>query len=550
MTQGIYSYLISFSLVSITYIWIYTRRRYRSKSLALAPLAPTPHFVTKYFGLVPPPSTSEKTDEISKFLIRAGQDSKYSPVSVCWSITGKPLVVVSTLKGIKDVLITGQHKSKNEIPKVQRGDLIRLIHNLVFGGKNLNNTIGEEWRWRRHVLLPPFQPKQLVPKLLPYVTRRVNDLMELFAKHAEEGSAAELDSYFMDTTMDVINYYLYGRHDLNYDLVGGRTNLKFIHGHLGFGFQSLKAWLPFGINKTDWGQKSYKPAREQLKTFIRDSLKYALQDYHYDLKKFKERGIPPKDHIYRSVAACAFASGRYGEDHVDLVNDLLALTFAGYDTTAHTLAFTFAELAQNPQLQEDLFNQVRQVLGPPPIDPDTITTEKLARMPLVTAVYKEALRKYPAVVFIPVHVNRDILVDGVVVPGDSEIWCNVRGVQMNPRIFPDPDKFDPTRWLRPEHEESEDHSFDTFKPPSTSVDLITPSNQYDFPDIAFTLGQHSCLGKNLATLELRLIIASTVNQFTFHLKEGCHIDTKVVLTTKPRHGVWTYFKKRVNDAVQ
>lgn len=50
--------------------------------------------------------------------------------------------------------------------------------------------------------------------------------MELFAKHAEEGSAAELDSYFMDTTMDVINYYLYGRHDLNYDLVGGRTNLK------------------------------------------------------------------------------------------------------------------------------------------------------------------------------------------------------------------------------------------------------------------------------------------------------------------------------------
>jgi hypothetical protein len=114
----------------------------------LAPLAPTPHFVTKYFGLVPPPSASEKTDEISKFLIRAGQDPKYSPVSVCWSITGKPLVVVSTLKGIKDVLINGQHKSKNELPKVQRGDLIRLIHNLVFGGKNLNNTIGEASRKR------------------------------------------------------------------------------------------------------------------------------------------------------------------------------------------------------------------------------------------------------------------------------------------------------------------------------------------------------------------------------------------------------------------
>lgn len=68
-----------------------------------------------------------------------------------------------------------------------------------------------------------------MPKLLPYVARRANELMELFAKHAEEGSAAELDSYFMDTTMDIINYYLYGRHDLNYDLVGGRTNLKVNH---------------------------------------------------------------------------------------------------------------------------------------------------------------------------------------------------------------------------------------------------------------------------------------------------------------------------------
>lgn len=28
--------------------------------------------------------------------------------------------------------------------------------------------------------------------------------------------------------MDVINYYLYGRSDLNYDLVGGRRNLKVI----------------------------------------------------------------------------------------------------------------------------------------------------------------------------------------------------------------------------------------------------------------------------------------------------------------------------------
>ncbi|KAG1458343.1 hypothetical protein G6F46_004576 [Rhizopus delemar] len=529
----------------LAYVFIYCRRRYGS-SLASVVLAPTDNFITKYLGLVPPPNHAEKTDELSRFLIRAGQDPRYFPVSVCWSLTGKPLVIASTLKGIKDVLLDGQMKSKvrgEQQPKVQRGNMIRLIHNLVFGGKSLNNVIGEDWRWRRHVLLPPFQPKQLVPKLLPYVASRTAELLSTFEKYAENGSPVELDNLFMDATMDIINYYLYGRNDLNYDIVGGRTNMKFIHNHLGYGFQSLEAWLPFGINKTNWAQKRFKPSRDLLKRFVEDSLKYALEDYEADLKRFEQENVPVNERSYQSVAACAFASGFYGKDQFDLINDLLALTFAGYDTTAHTLAFAFSELARDSDLQDKVFQQVRQVLGPPPLSPSSITAEKLAKMPLVTAVYRETLRKYPAVVFIPVHVNRDTVVDGVIVPEGAEIWCNVRGIQMNPQIFPEPNRFDPIRWLQPDNKG--DNAFDNMHGSSSApLDQFTPETQYKFPEIAFTLGQHSCLGKNLAILELRMVIACTINQFTFELKEGCHIDTKIVLTTKPRNGVWVHFKKR------
>ncbi|KAI8095517.1 cytochrome P450 [Thamnidium elegans] len=523
--------------ICIIYITTYYFRRYRSP-LANAPIATSYHFLISYFGLVPPPSDSEKTDNLSQFLIRVGQDSKLSPVSVCWSITGKPLVIVNTLKGVKDVLIDGQAKSKikDEKPNVQRGNLIRLIQNLVFGGKSLNNAIGEEWRWRRHILLPPFQPRQLVPKLLPYVAGRAGKLLTVFEEHADLGKAIELDDLFMDMTMDVINYYLYGRSDLNYDLVGGRSNLK-----------SVEAWLPFGINKTNWAQKSYKPARDTLKSFIQDSLIYALEDYKQALKTYEVNNVPEKQRSYQSVAACAFASGKYDEDQFDLINDLLSLTFAGYDTTAHTLAFAFSELARNPQLQDELFEQVRSVLGSPPVLPESITAEKLARMPLVTAIYRETLRKYPAVVFIPVHVNKDTIVDGVVVPGGAEIWCNVRGIQMNSVIFPNPDKFDPTRWLRPEDKLNSgvENAFDNMISDNVhDTSSITPETQYNFPDLSFTLGTHSCLGKNLAILELRTVIACAMNQFTCTLKEGSVIDTKVVLTTKPRHGVWVHFQKR------
>lgn len=285
-----------------------------------------------------------------------------------------------------------------------------------------------------------------------------------------------------------------------------------------------------------------------MKAFIRDSLTLSLEDYKTTLKEYEAQSVPEKERSYQSVAACAFASGHYSEDKFHLTNDFLSLTFAGYDTTAHTLSFAFAELAQNPKLQDELFKQVRDALGPPPVAPESITAEKLARMPLVTAVYRETLRKYPSVVFIPVHVNRDTVADGVVIPAGAEVWCNVRGIQMNPAIFPNPEVYDVTRWLRPEEKSKNgaDNGFDSLSSGDAggSSSTITPETQYNFPDLSFTLGPHSCLGKNLAILELRTVIACAMNEFTCSLKEGSVIDTKVVLTTKPRHGVWVHLQKR------
>lgn len=65
-----------------------------------------------------------------------------------------------------------------------------------------------------------------MPKLLPYVASRAATLLKIFEEQSETGEAIELDDLFMDMTMDVINYYLYGRSDLDYDIVGGRRNLK------------------------------------------------------------------------------------------------------------------------------------------------------------------------------------------------------------------------------------------------------------------------------------------------------------------------------------
>ncbi|KAI7869006.1 cytochrome P450 [Spinellus fusiger] len=513
------------ALLLVPFVIRYYYKRYNS-ILANALVIRSKNFWTDNFGLIPPP-IEEPTDTLSQFLIEVGTTPHQYPLGVSWSVFGTPLVIVNSLKGIKDVLIEGQARKKGgEGPKVQRGDMIRLIQNHVFGGKSINNVVGDEWQWRRHVLLPSFQPRQLVPNLLPYVVNRAQQLLYVFGMAAQSGEAIELDSLFQDLTMDVINFYLYGRHDLNYNIIGGRTNLK-----------ASQSWLPFGINKTQWAERVYGPSRALLKDFIRDSLLMSKENQN----KAKERG----EKAFESVAAAAMASGKYDENNEDLVNDFLSLTFAGYDTTAHTLSFCFSKLARSPQIQEELFQQVRAVLGPPPVDPHTITPEKLAMIPMITAVYRETLRKYPAVVIIPAHVNKDTVVDGRVVPTNAEIWCNIRGLQMNPDIFPNPEIFDPSRWIRPSEAEGPLSEFDSLTVDTTEdSSRVTPQQQYNFPDLSFTLGPHACLGKNLVILELRTTIACVVNEFTCRLKEGTKIDTKIVLTTKPRYGVWTHFEKR------
>lgn len=173
------------------------------------------------------------------------------------------------------------------------------------------------------------------------------------------------------------------------------------HTTLGLGFMSPFIWLPFGIGKSSWAQKSFSPARNSLKQFINDSIDRALEDQ-----------AKSRDENFHSLTAEIVSSGKYADDRVDLLNDFLTITFAGHDTTAHTLAFTFAEISRHPDVQEKLFEEARRILGPPPIDPATVTGEKLSRLHYTTAVYKEAMRMYPAVVFIPVHANEDIVADG------------------------------------------------------------------------------------------------------------------------------------------
>lgn len=117
---------------------------------------------------------------------------------------------------------------------------------------------------------------------------------------------------------------------------------------------------------------------------------------------------------------------------------------AGIDTTGDGLCFLMWELSQPRSLrhQRRLADELRR-------NPDT----PLQQLPFLDAVLCESLRCYPP---IPMSLRRVVpdggrTIDGAWVPAGTTVSCQAYSVhRLNADVFPDPDTFDPDRWLAAE----------------------------------------------------------------------------------------------------
>ena len=117
---------------------------------------------------------------------------------------------------------------------------------------------------------------------------------------------------------------------------------------------------------------------------------------------------------------------------------------------------------------------------------------------------------------------------------------------MDEDVFPNPTAFIPDRWLSQTNKTYLDSSEVI---PDMNQDKITIAN---FPDIIFSIGAHSCLGRSMAFLILSVMIAMIVNEFELHLDEGTEITSDgylpsiIELTLKPKNSLQIQFEKREN----
>lgn len=188
---------------------------------------------------------------------------------------------------------------------------------------------------------------------------------------------------------------------------------------------------------------------------------------------------------------------------------LLTLFIAGHETSANALAWSFYLLAQHPPVTKKLLAELdEQLHGEPP------TAADLEKLPYLDQVVKEVLRLYPPAPSANRTAKEPFDWNGYhIEAGDIVTYVPFVSHRM-PSQFPQPEVFRPERF-DPVH-----------------GDKIQP-----YAYIPFALGPRSCVGAPFALMEIKTVLAMTLQRYRLDLVPNQHIEATARLTLQPKKAI-------------
>lgn len=197
----------------------------------------------------------------------------------------------------------------------------------------------------------------------------------------------------------------------------------------------------------------------------------------------------------------------------ELEQNILLLMFAGYDTTAVTAMILMKALSKHPEVIAKAAAEQKDLISKFGEDISLVATES---MPYLTAVIKESMRLEATARIVVRKALETFEIDGYRVPKD---WLVVLELQGSMREYEE-------RWPG-------DLSFDPDR-------FLTGNGGKMGGQIPWGVGFHSCLGKTLAMLELRVMFAYMIRGYDFRLES--YPETRVGIPTSDGFPI-TFFKR-------
>lgn len=212
---------------------------------------------------------------------------------------------------------------------------------------------------------------------------------------------------------------------------------------------------------------------------------------------------------------------------------VLNFVLAGRDTSSVALTWFFWLLTNHPDVEQKIVAEIATVLADTRggdrrrWTEDPLDFGEADRLVYLKAALAETLRLYPSVPQdFKQAVADDVLPDGTEVPAGSTVTYSIYSAGRVETIWgKDCMEFKPERWLSVRG--------DRFEPPKDG-----------FKFVAFNAGPRTCLGKDLAYLQMKSVAAAVLLRYRLSLVPGHRVEQKMSLTLFMKNGLRVFLHPR------
>ena len=324
-------------------------------------------------------------------------------------------------------------------------------------GDGLLTTEGEVWRGQRRTLQPLFTRKR-IDRYTEAFLAATTVVSDAWAGRGEVELVDEMEK----VTLGSVSRALFGTDvtDEVAPIVAATDELSQITVQRGMSPFAPPRWLPTPENRRI----------QRLERDLRDRVARIV-----DTAAARSGG---DDLVARLLDATDPETGEQ-LDRQEILEQALIFLLAGYDTTSTALAFTLHELGAHPELQRAVRGEVLDVVG------DRQPTAEDARgLDLTRRCLLEAMRLHPPAYITSRTATEDTTIAGFDIPAGTVVSPVFAELHRNEAYWPDPDRFDPDRFL---------------------PEVVEERDRYAY--LPFGGGPRSCIGEHFAILEATLALA-------------------------------------------
>ncbi|MEM6617421.1 MAG: cytochrome P450 [Pseudomonadota bacterium] len=189
----------------------------------------------------------------------------------------------------------------------------------------------------------------------------------------------------------------------------------------------------------------------------------------------------------------------------ELIDEIGVFFLAGHETTANAVTWALFVLSQQPAVRERVAAEIESAVGD-----GELTLKSVKKLTFTRAVFREILRLYPPLPFLPRVAAEDTKLGDTEVPKGAMIMVAPWIVHRHEDFWVDPDRFNPDRFM-PGNE-----------------DQIKPGAY-----MPFGLGPRICIGAAFALVEGPLLLASIIRRFDIQVLDPLNVRPMVRLATRP-----------------